>query len=82
MSKRYKGKQRAWNCRALIRRDGCVSGMCGLAIASMREVTIDHIIPLSKGGSETLENMQLAHEGCNQVKADLSPEEWKELQGG
>lgn len=32
--------------------------------------TLDHIQPLSKGGSDTLENLQLSHWVCNNRKAD------------
>lgn len=32
--------------------------------------TVDHIIPLSKGGSHTWGNVQLAHMGCNAGKRD------------
>lgn len=32
--------------------------------------TVDHIIPLSKGGSHTWDNVQLAHMGCNAGKCD------------
>lgn len=39
----------------------------------MKEATIDHIIPLSKGGKDEITNMQLAHYDCNQLKADSLP---------
>lgn len=32
--------------------------------------SVDHIVPLSKGGSHTWENVQLAHIGCNSRKRD------------
>lgn len=41
----------------------------------MKEATIDHIIPLSKGGRDEINNMQLAHDDCNQLKADSMPGE-------
>lgn len=35
-----------------------------------RYPTLDHIIPLSKGGGHTWDNIQLAHMGCNAGKCD------------
>lgn len=35
--------------------------------------TIDHIIPVSKGGRHVWENVQLAHQGCNSRKRDSMP---------
>ena len=32
--------------------------------------TIDHIIPISKGGTHTWNNVQLAHHYCNSIKSD------------
>lgn len=32
--------------------------------------TIDHVIPLSKGGSDALDNIKAAHFGCNVSKSD------------
>ena len=35
---------------------------------------IDHIVPVSKGGEDTLENTQLAHRECNHKKAHQLPD--------
>ena len=32
--------------------------------------TFDHIIPSSKGGPDTLDNLQLAHARCNKIKGN------------
>lgn len=32
--------------------------------------TVDHVIPLSKGGSNDLDNLRLAHNICNRLKSD------------
>lgn len=37
---------------------------------SRNKTTIDHIIPLAKGGEERLENYQLVHRRCNELKGD------------
>lgn len=35
--------------------------------------SIDHVIPLSKGGEHSWENVRLAHRICNSIKADSNP---------
>lgn len=56
--------------------------ICGLSIASAKDITFDHLIPFSKGGFDELENYRLAHFECNQLKADMTPEEFEEFQKG
>lgn len=34
------------------------------------EFTVDHIIPLNKGGADILENKAAAHRACNRAKSD------------
>ena len=48
----------------------------------MKDITFDHIIPISKGGDDLLENYQLAHYHCNQIKNDMTPEEFVIFQKG
>ena len=36
---------------------------------------VDHIIPLIKGGADTLDNKQAAHRACNRTKSDHLPGE-------
>ena len=63
----------------LIKRDKGVCQICGLLVDESdkngRSIgrmypTLDHIIPISKGGSHTWENVRLAHMGCNAGKCD------------
>lgn len=37
--------------------------------------TVDHIIPCARGGSDDLDNLQLAHRYCNRQKSDKMPED-------
>jgi 5-methylcytosine-specific restriction endonuclease McrA len=60
----------------IIKRDGNVCHLCDveidltLARNSRFGATIDHVIPVSKGGADTLENMRLAHWICNIKKGN------------
>ncbi len=51
---------------AVWRRDG---GRC-VECASQERLEYDHIIPVSKGGSNTARNIQLLCEKCNRQKSD------------
>lgn len=44
--------------------------------------TVDHYIPLSRGGSNWPANLQLVCRSCNAQKTTLSMEEWLERRGG
>lgn len=58
-------------------RDGWVCGLCDLSVDGSLaypepfSASLDHIIPLSKGGHHTLDNVQLAHLQCNVRKGAL-----------
>lgn len=56
--------------KQLINKNGAVCAICGNPIETMKDCTIDHIIPISKGGLTTIENCQLAHKNCNVKKGD------------
>lgn len=57
-------------------RDSRVCGLCGLgvdmALSGLDPLgpNIDHIVPISWGGPDVPDNVQLAHRRCNQVKGD------------
>lgn len=52
----------------IIARDGMVCHICGEIIGSMAELNMDHVIPLSKGGPNTPENVKPSHAICNARK--------------
>jgi 5-methylcytosine-specific restriction endonuclease McrA len=60
--------------RALLR-DGWVCGICKGEIDPEKvwpdrgAFSLDHIVPLARGGKHVLENVQPAHSGCNHKKA-------------
>ena len=45
--------------------------LCGVEFTSFDETTVDHIVELSKGGSNNITNLQLAHEACNNKKSNF-----------
>ena len=48
--------------------------ICGAPL-TFEEATIDHILPLSRGGKNTLNNYDCVCAACNQRKSDNTPEE-------
>lgn len=68
--------------KKIIERDGLNCAICGLvciyggdSLAPLYP-SIDHIVPISKGGGHTWENVQLAHRLCNIRKSNLVGKEW------
>lgn len=41
--------------------------------------TVDHYVPLKRGGADTLSNMVLACFRCNHAKDDMTPEQFAEV---
>ena len=56
--------------RNIFLRDGHKCGYCG-----KKGTTIDHILPKSRGGKNTWENLVTACQSCNNRKRDRTPEE-------
>ena len=68
----------------LMERDGNICALCGKPvdvndyhvtddgafITHMKYPSIDHVLPLSKGGTHTWDNVQLAHFICNSLKSN------------
>jgi hypothetical protein len=76
---RYRGGRSAqgrtinWRLRATVLiRDNCICRMCGASPAKDPAVTlhVDHIVPWSKGGTTTLDNLQTLCSACNVGKND------------
>jgi len=63
--------------RKMVKELGCECVYCGNR--NYFALTIDHKVPFADGGSEDIENRQLVCAWCNQMKADLNDEEFKEF---
>ena len=79
---RNKSKTRRWQRNHLICKCGGRCAICELPFNSMRDVTFDHKVPISKGGDDTLENLQLTHFACNQLKGAMTQREFEIFQKG
>jgi 5-methylcytosine-specific restriction endonuclease McrA len=65
---------RGFSRRGMLRRDGFTCQFCGLRPGAER-LTIDHVLPRSRGGPTSWENCVSACEPCNRRKADRTPRE-------
>ncbi len=66
--------ERVWrvppvNRREVLRRDKHSCQYCG----STKQLTLDHVIPRSKGGKHSWDNVVIACERCNSRKGDRTP---------
>lgn len=59
--------------RNILRRDSHTCQYCG----SHSELTVDHVIPKSRAGSDSWENLITACRKCNNKKGNRTPEEAK-----
>ena len=53
----------------IVRRDGQICQKCNVPVPD-NEVEFDHIIPFSKGGESSMENLRLIHKDCNRSKGN------------
>ena len=80
--RRNKSLCRRWQRNHLIKKYGCVCYICEQPFDSIKDITFDHYIPVSKGGFDELSNYRLAHYHCNQLKNDMMPDEFLVFQKG
>lgn len=57
----------------IFQRDGHACRYCGQG----RNLTVDHVLPLSRGGDNAQDNLVTACRSCNSSKHDKTPEEWQ-----
>jgi len=61
----------SWSRSGVLRRDNFTCSYCG----SRTGITVDHVIPTSKGGKNTWTNTVASCDPCNQRKGDRTPQE-------
>lgn len=60
--------------RNLMLRDGYECQYCGRR-PGLRELNVDHVVPRSRGGNDSWENLVISCRRCNLVKGKRTPEE-------
>lgn len=56
--------------------NGCCE-LCGRKLL-FQDMTLDHVVPLSMGGKDEMENLQSSCLLCNQIKSNILPEKFIE----
>lgn len=58
----------------------CAKGVCGYCgcAAPAKELTMDHIVPVSRGGKSVKGNVVPCCKDCNNQKKQLLPMEWEQ----
>jgi 5-methylcytosine-specific restriction endonuclease McrA len=72
-----------WSRRGVLRRDRYTCAYCGIQPGEIqggrrlarRDFTLDHVLPVSRGGRNTWGNTICACRACNQRKANRTPHE-------
>lgn len=67
------GARRRRRVARLLKRDGPCCWLCRRALGA--DITFDHVIPRSKGGTDALSNLRLAHALCNRRRGDRDARE-------
>ncbi|QKQ75607.1 HNH endonuclease [Nostoc sp. TCL240-02] len=76
--KRHSPRQMQYRKSLLIEKYGMKCFWCEVALTK-ETLTIDHFIPLSKGGNNKLRNLRTACKGCNNKRGDAMPEDTPEI---
>lgn len=76
-------RQAHWSRKGVLVRDNYTCVYCGISVGTVRagklvaksDLTIDHVIPKSRGGKDTWTNTACACANCNHRKGDRLPHE-------
>lgn len=67
-------RRREWNRKVLLNKYNGICAHCGEQVNLIHDhpksATIDHVVPLSRGGLDVISNMQLLCYECNQMKGN------------
>lgn len=55
----------------ILYRDGAYCYICNKNLTK-NEISLDHLVPLSSGGSNCLSNLKVCCKACNQIKSNKS----------
>lgn len=80
-AKHYGARVERVSRRKIIERDGRICYMCGRDIGQ-RELVLDHVIPLARGGEHSEKNLRVACRFCNARKGNKLPSECAWLKSG
>lgn len=72
--RRIPHQTRALSRKNILLRDRCTCQYCGTLLASS-ELTLDHVVPRSRGGTSTWQNLVACCHECNHKKGNQSPVE-------
>ena len=73
------GHHTAREIMALLKKQGCCCAWCGASIKAGYHA--DHVVPLSKGGGNSIRNIVLACPSCNRRKCARDPIDWAQSLG-
>jgi len=76
-SERERGRMSKTRRRRILERDMYTCQACGYQGASGEELQIDHMLPVSRGGTSHDANLQVLCAMCNQAKGNRTMGEWR-----
>jgi hypothetical protein len=72
---RAQRRQRLIDTYGVPGKDGRRSARCAYCGTTAGTIEVEHIVPLSRGGTDAQENLTLACTACNRRKGDRTPQE-------
>lgn len=67
---RKKVVERVWFSKDILRKSDDVCAHCGCPVAIGDNFTVEHVVPISKGGTNDLVNIVALRQTCNTTKGD------------